>query len=157
MKKPVVMTLTLVGGVVVLMFTMGTYSRIASPPAPSENQLSPCPANPACVSSEAAPNDSHAIAALVMEGPLLEEPLLLLKEVVEDLGGKVVRTTEGYMATTFESTIFGFVDDVEFRIDASNRVVHVRSASRVGYYDFDVNRERVERIRERVNARLDTD
>ncbi|PZO25782.1 MAG: DUF1499 domain-containing protein, partial [Betaproteobacteria bacterium] len=42
---------------------------------------------------------------------------------------------------------FGFVDDVEFRIDQGSGLLHVRSASRVGYSDLDANRKRVEQIR----------
>lgn len=45
-------------------------------------------------------------------------------------------------------TRLGFVDDVEFRIDEAAGVIHVRSASRKGYWDFGVNRRRVEAIRE---------
>jgi uncharacterized protein (DUF1499 family) len=42
----------------------------------------------------------------------------------------------------------GFVDDVEFRIDEAAGRIHVRSASRKGYWDLGVNRRRVETIRE---------
>jgi len=43
-----------------------------------------------------------------------------------------------------------FVDDIEFLLDTANQQVQVRSASRLGYRDFDVNRERVEAIRAAV-------
>ena len=42
-----------------------------------------------------------------------------------------------------------FVDDVEFMI--GTQAVEVRSASRLGYKDFDVNRERIERLRQRLS------
>jgi uncharacterized protein (DUF1499 family) len=42
----------------------------------------------------------------------------------------------------------GFVDDVEFRIDGTAGMIHVRSASRKGYWDLGVNRRRVVAIRE---------
>ena len=45
-------------------------------------------------------------------------------------------------------SLLGFVDDVEFRIDGAAGVIHVRSASRKGYWDLGVNRCRVETIRE---------
>jgi uncharacterized protein (DUF1499 family) len=41
----------------------------------------------------------------------------------------------------------GFVDDVEFYFP-DEPIIHVKSASRIGYSDFGVNRERVEKIRE---------
>ena len=44
------------------------------------------------------------------------------------------------------SKIFGFVDDVEFYLNEPG-VIHFRSASRIGYSDLGVNRERMETIR----------
>ena len=50
--------------------------------------------------------------------------------------------------------MFRFVDDLECRLDAENRVIHVRSASRVGYSDLGVNRKRVERLRARFGQEV---
>ena len=44
------------------------------------------------------------------------------------------------------SRIFGFVDDVEFYLNEPG-IIHFRSASRIGYSDLGVNRERMETIR----------
>lgn len=52
------------------------------------------------------------------------------------------------------SLIFRFVDDVEFLLDPSASLIHVRSASRTGYGDFGVNRKRVERLRATFDAAL---
>jgi uncharacterized protein (DUF1499 family) len=41
----------------------------------------------------------------------------------------------------------GYVDDVEFLAAPEQNIVHVRSASRLGYSDMGVNRERIETIR----------
>ena len=41
----------------------------------------------------------------------------------------------------------GFVDDLELQVDPTARVIHVRSASRLGHRDFGVNRARVESLR----------
>jgi Protein of unknown function (DUF1499) len=43
------------------------------------------------------------------------------------------------------------MDDIEFRMDVKDEVVHVRSASRVGYSDFGVNRRRVGALRQRFS------
>lgn len=69
---------------------------------------------------------------------------------------RVVATTDDYLHVEFTSALLRFVDDVEFRVDVDAGVIHVRSASRVGRYDFGVNRRRVEAIRdafERGSAR----
>jgi len=51
-----------------------------------------------------------------------------------------------YIAATFTSRLFGFVDDLEIRIDTDAGLIHFRSASRVGRGDFSANRKRVELI-----------
>lgn len=58
--------------------------------------------------------------------------------VVEDRGN--------YIKLEFRSAVFSFVDDVEFEFDDAKKVIDFRSASRVGYYDFGVNRRRMETI-----------
>jgi uncharacterized protein (DUF1499 family) len=58
--------------------------------------------------------------------------------VVEDRGN--------YLRVEFRSAFFSFVDDVEFEFDDAAKVIHFRSASRLGYYDFGVNRRRMETI-----------
>ena len=45
----------------------------------------------------------------------------------------------------------GFVDDVEFYFDDMSKTVHIRSASRLGKGDLNVNRKRMESIREQLN------
>lgn len=47
------------------------------------------------------------------------------------------------------SKVFRFKDDVTFLFDDETRQVEFRSASRVGYTDFGVNRKRMEDVSER--------
>lgn len=63
---------------------------------------------------------------------------------IQEMGGVIHNETDDYIAATFISRIFGFVDDLEIRIDQNHRALHFRSASRVGYSDGGVNRKRVE-------------
>jgi uncharacterized protein (DUF1499 family) len=59
----------------------------------------------------------------------------------------LVKIEAQYIHAEFRSMIFQFVDDVEFYFPSEKSIIHVRSASRMGYYDFGVNRRRVERLR----------
>lgn len=59
-----------------------------------------------------------------------------------------------YLAATFTSAIFRFVDDLELRIDPRQEVIHIRSASRVGRRDGGVNRRRVEKFKAQFEANL---
>lgn len=59
-----------------------------------------------------------------------------------------------YIAVTFHSDFFGFVDDVEFRIAPDQSAIHIRSAARVGYSDFGVNAERVQTLKATLEQQL---
>ena len=63
------------------------------------------------------------------------------------MGGSIQVENENYFAATFTSTIFGFVDNLEIRIDTNKNVIHIRSASRVGRSDLGVNKKRIERLK----------
>ncbi len=71
------------------------------------------------------------------------------------MGGKIEEEHDGYLWATFASRLFRFVDDVEFRMVSIDGIIHVRSASRVGYSDLGVNRRRVERLRTLFNQKKD--
>ena len=71
-------------------------------------------------------------------------------------GGSQARATlaearEDYLRAHCRSRL-GFIDDLECWLFEDEGVIHVRSASRVGYYDFGVNRRRVEALRRSLGA-----
>lgn len=68
--------------------------------------------------------------------------------ILESLPQATIATREpNYLHVEFRSSLFGFVDDVEFLADEAANVIHVRSASRIGYSDGGTNRRRVEMLR----------
>jgi uncharacterized protein (DUF1499 family) len=46
------------------------------------------------------------------------------------------------------------VDDVEFVFEDETKTIHFRSASKTGYSDFGVNRNRMEEIRRLLNGKI---
>ena len=62
-------------------------------------------------------------------------------------GATVVNEKPGYVYAQCQTRWLKFTDDLELALDASERVIHVRSASRIGRGDLGVNRARVEAIR----------
>ena len=122
-------------------------SRAGEPPGLFDGQLRPCPGPPNCVCSEYPDEDAHFVAPLEFAGMPASEAMQRLKTVIADLGGVVEIDYDDYVAAVFTSDLFGFADDLELRVDQRANRVHIRSASRVGHGDFDVNRERVEQIR----------
>ena len=60
---------------------------------------------------------------------------------------KIVVNEQDYLHAEIASALFGFVDDVEFYFDDEHKLIHFRSAARLGKYDFGVNRKRIDKIR----------
>ncbi len=104
-----------------------------------KGKLAPCPNRPNCVSSEDGTPETHKVA------PFKITDLRVMRSAVTASRGKITKEKQGYFSATFTSTLFGFVDD--FEAYDNGDVIHVRSASRVGYSDSGTNRKRVEGLR----------
>ena len=111
-----------------------------------EGKLLPCPDSPNCVSSQNS-DKSHYVDPLYYKGVLYEAREKILRVVCSIDRVKIVTVKSDYIHAEFISAFLHFVDDVEFCFDDKKKTIHVRSASRIGYYDLGVNRRRVERIR----------
>jgi len=131
-------------------FAMGWMSNIKPDKLGiRDGSLSPCPESPNCVSSQSDQPDKKvdSISFDEMGVPSAEDAKAKLISVVNDLPRTTVVTDEAnYIHVEFRSLIFRFVDDLEVQIDAKSRVLHFRSASRVGHSDMGVNRNRVETL-----------
>ena len=109
-----------------------------------DGRLAACPPRPNCVSSVASDTE-HRVQPLPLTGDATAAMLQVAEVVRGEPGASVVTQRSDYLHAEFESAVFGFVDDVEFH--AGRGRIDVRSASRLGYYDFGVNRRRVEHLR----------
>ena len=111
--------------------------------------LAPCPDKPNCVSSQADADGDHYVAPLEAGDSVLSS----IRKVTRALDAmeRVSWTQEGpnHIHAEFTSSLFGFVDDVDLMVE-DDGTVHVRSASRTGYWDMGVNRKRVEALREQL-------
>ena len=133
--------------VLMVMSAAGCSSRGKGPKGIIDGRLAPCPGRPNCVSSEDDAGPSR-IAALPFTGAP-EAAWEDLKRAIQAEGGSIEREDDDYLWALFKTRLFRFVDDVEFRMDAPRRLIHVRSASRLGYSDLGANRKRVEALRRR--------
>jgi uncharacterized protein (DUF1499 family) len=112
-------------------------------------RLKPAPRSPNAVSSQA-DDAQHKIAPLTYQ-TTREQAMAALVTIIEATPRThlVTRSTD-YLDAEYESALLGFVDDVEFYFEPGSKQVQVRSASRVGYSDFGVNRARIEDIRRKL-------
>ncbi len=126
-------------------------SAPASRPSPEEAavaRMQPCPSSPNCVCSKGDPADAaHYIEPLRFSGDA-EGAMARLRQLIEDRDrAEVIEADGGYLRAVFTTRLLRFKDDVEFELDAEAGLIHVRSASRLGYSDLGANRRRVEAIR----------
>ena len=111
-------------------------------------RLKPPPASPNAVSSQAQ-DPGHAIAPLTYAGTRDRAMEALVKIIEAMPRTRIVSRSQDYIYAEYQSALMGFVDDVEFWFEPSTKTIQVRSASRLGYSDFGVNRARIEDIRRR--------
>jgi uncharacterized protein (DUF1499 family) len=137
--------LLLLGGVVFL----AALSLLSKPPANlgvKDSRLAPCPDSPNCVCSQTGDLE-HEMPPWGYKIPDDQVMRELQKIITESPRARVVTATDNYLHAEFTSPLFRFVDDVEFYIDKEQKVIHFRSASRAGYSDMGVNRQRMEELR----------
>ena len=120
-----------------------------------EGRLTQCPDTPNCVCSEFVPDAVHYIEPLVISAGDAAQILVRLKSIIREMGGSIQAEKTDYLAATFTSSIFRFVDDLEIRIDTGQKMIHLRSASRVGRGDGGVNRDRVESLKNLFHLKAD--
>jgi uncharacterized protein (DUF1499 family) len=111
-----------------------------------EDGFAPCPDTPNCVSSQDV-DTRHHIEPLRYTGDMTTAKTRLLEVVEGFRRTRIIEDTGPYIHASFMSWLFRFTDDVEFRFDDAEKLIHMRSASRVGYSDLGVNRRRCEAIR----------
>ncbi|WP_455375393.1 DUF1499 domain-containing protein [Kaarinaea lacus] len=115
-----------------------------------DGKLAQCPAKRNCVCSEYPQDTRHFVEPIPMTANTGIFTLASLKTTLQDMGGVIRQEQENYLAATFSSNIFGFVDDLEIRVNPEEQLMHVRSGSRVGDSDLGVNRKRVELLRSKL-------
>jgi len=111
----------------------------------SHNRLLPCPSSPNCVCSEY-PDQNGFSQPLRFSGPS-DKAWQRAREIITTMGGSIVEDNYHYLHAVFTSRFFRFVDDLELRMDDEAKVIHFRSASRIGKSDLGVNRKRVDDLR----------
>jgi uncharacterized protein (DUF1499 family) len=116
------------------------------PAGEAPRTLAPCPDSPNCVSSQAR-DRAHFTEPLHYTGDATRAWERLKAALGTEPRITIIEDTGDYLHAEARSLVFRFVDDVEFLLDPRAGVIQVRSASRVGYSDFGVNRRRVQRIR----------
>ena len=119
----------------------------------TNGKLAKCPRSPNCVSTFAKETDEkHYISPLSFKGSV-KDTMDKVKEVLDTMSRtKIITETENYIHAECTTLIFRFVDDLEIYLEESTKLIHFRSASRVGHSDFGVNRKRVNKLKSKLDG-----
>lgn len=84
-----------------------------------------------------------------------DEAMNHLRNILHTMqNAEIEEQRKDYLHAVFTSKMLKFKDDVEFFISAGDQKIQFRSSSRTGYYDFGVNRKRMDEIHERFKKEL---
>ena len=119
-------------------------------------RLAPCPNRPNCVCSEDGVPARRFVEPFAVVGEPAAAFARLRALVAQAPRTEIVNATDQRFDATCRTRL-GFVDDLSFRLCPERGVIHVRSASRLGYYDLGVNRSRVEALRREFDSASGTD
>ncbi len=114
-----------------------------------DGKFYPCDKHHVCVSTQANKDDEvHYIEPINYTVPL-EEAKSRIKSIINTLKRtQLLKEEVNYLHFQFTTGLFRFKDDVEFIFDETNKLLQFRSQSRIGGYDWNTNRKRMEKIRE---------
>ncbi len=110
-----------------------------------EGRLTDCPSSPNCVCTQA--NDpSFQMEPIPFNGDLTSVKERLKTAIGSMPRSKITEETDNYIRAEFTTALMRYVDDVELLIDQDEKVIHFRSASRIGHSDLGANRKRMEQL-----------
>ena len=136
--------------IIKFLFYLGLIAMTATTDAREPSKKLPmCPTSPNCVSSQAGDADHYIAPFKIIGKP--EEAWAALKQALGSQSRTVItEATDGALHAEATSLVFRFVDDIDAILDADAKLIHIRSASRVGYSDLGVNRKRIENLRKQM-------
>lgn len=130
-----------------LILTLSACSEINSPQSDhSAAIIEDCPSSPNCVSSNA--NDKNHFIYPFQLATTADRAWPVVQKVISEIPRcKIVQLTDSFLQVECRSAVFRFVDDLKLKLQASDGIIEVYSAARVGHSDFGVNRDRIETLR----------
>lgn len=115
------------------------------------NKLAPVPSSPNAVSSQTEQIDKYVEPLILHESVKDSQDKII--DVLTEMGCEIVTRSEVYIHAIDTSNLFHFRDDLEFFFDEDEGLIHFRSASRVGYSDLGINRDRYLKLSKFYNLR----
>ena len=112
----------------------------------ADGKLKPCPKAPRCAASQGAV-DERLVAPLQLRDGSAETWQALIDLLSTWPRTEVVERSDTYAHAEIVSPWHFYTDDVELQRAQDSEQVSIRSTGRIGHYDFNVNRDRLEALR----------
>jgi uncharacterized protein (DUF1499 family) len=113
-----------------------------------DGKFYPCDPHHVCVSTMADRTDEKHYIEPIIYTSTLEEAKLKIKNIISSFNRtQLLKESENYMHFQFTTALFRFNDDVEFLFNDIDKIIHFRSQARMGGYDWNTNRNRMEKVR----------
>jgi len=151
MKIILIILISLIIAALTYFFYLGYKSQTGKATGLVDSKLSACSKKPNCVCTEYPDDPSHFIEAIQYQSINIGNII----DAIESTGGVLTDSNNDYIAATYTSRIFKYVDDLEIRIDAEKKLLHLRSASRVGHSDMGANLKRLENFKRALEQIID--
>ncbi len=150
--RRIVTRLVLVGAICIGgLFFMSYSTQKPDGSGVTNGRLTACPDSMNCICSQVDVNDPHFIAPLPYIDGSGEQTRERIVAAIRSLPrAQISEESRNYIQAQCTSLLFRFVDDLECYFDDDAKLVHFRSASRVGKSDLGVNRKRVEQLKAAV-------
>lgn len=138
---------TLIGLIICILFVAFFVFNLKTPSnlGLTGDKLMPIPKSPNAVSSQTDQRDKY-VQPLTIYGSVQGSQDKIVTILIE-MGCKIITRSKVYIHATHDSNIFHFRDDLEFFFNEPKGLIEIRSASRVGYSDLGVNRDRYIKIK----------
>jgi uncharacterized protein (DUF1499 family) len=140
--------------VAVITAILAILARVVKSPANlgvRDGRLAPCPNSPNCVSTQSQ-DPRHRIDPTPSTTSPADAQNALRRIIGSMERTKLIKEAPNYIHAEFRSKRMRYVDDVELYMDPEARVIYFRSSARLPYYDWGVNRKRMEEIRAAFEA-----
>lgn len=132
--------------ILLILFMFIKNNRIPNNIGVINGKLAPMPNKPNAVSSQTEIMDKR-VEPLKFIGDLENSKKLVIDIINTFKNIEIIKNEENYIYAIFSTEKMKYKDDVEFYFDEDKKLIHFRSASRVGYSDMGVNRKRYEDIK----------
>lgn len=132
-----------------LLFTLFATLIMTEISSANTNTVAACPDKPNCVSSNTFnANQIEPFRLIISNKQSAASAWTGISNIVKkQIRTQIIMLNDTHLHAEVRSLIFRFTDDLNLVLDTQQNLVHVRSASRVGYYDFGANKHRIDRLR----------